>query len=901
MKTVITRLMLLAAIFLAAGSMSLRAEIITGPCGDSGPLGEGYNVTFSLDTETGVLVISGEGGMYRSPVQGGIYESDTPFYPYKDYIRSVVIEEGVTSIGAYAFSNCINLTDVEIAFTVITIGQQSFRNSTGLTEVVIPEGVVTIGDAAFWGCTGLVNVTIPNSVMFIESGAFSDCINLETLEWDINEYIIIEDDAFSGCENLKEPIATKDMLIFFPYNYEFEDGYYAIPENIKYVGAYAFNNCINLKRVYIPETLIYKYVAGYSEKNTLSCAFDGCSALERIDVSPLSKGYSSVEGVLYNKRQTELLCCPALVTSVTVPETVEKMDRPFDECTVLRDLRLENLNNITKMAMERYENAGGGFGALFKLDSTEYIENYSYVWNKVPDSLEKLTLIGDSICIGYFDQNMNVGRQYNKYTASIDTVIIETSVFCENEDMGGGVLDFEYEYRFGNPEHLELIYHGKEQIKVSDVTCCDLRGNRAGNVVVLVMDSLENMPAEFLRNLPKLRELTLPFPGTGDVINTSNFGELFSSYDTEGMRRVTQVMMDGKQKTYGIPAGLEKLTITEGCGEIPYGCFYGCTMLQDVTLPTTVYSVGEKAFYGCAGLQDLRCKSADPAVAYDNTFDGMRLTSCTLHVPYNSGEMYSRSPGWERFYNIEEEAPITITVIKNIENGGTVYGLNEYQPGDMAELSAVANSGYRFAAWAEDGEVVTEEDTYTFTVTGSRVLTAVFVPVIGENDVTLTAGGNKVTLQWDAETGATGYKVEVFADEDMTMPVGMVETDASGKLMAPAAGRLSAAVYGLDFETRYWYSLTVLGDAGILLSRYTGEFVTGNVGISECGSGGVMCHAVPGGVNVSGVSGCLVAVYDMQGVRLYAGEQWDESLFIPLGGGLYVVAVDGERFKVAVP
>lgn len=893
MKTVITRLMLLAAIFLAAGSMSLRAEIITGPCGDSGPLGEGYNVTFSLDTETGVLVISGEGGMYRSPVQGGIYESDTPFYPYKDYIRSVVIEEGVTSIGAYAFSNCINLTDVEIAFTVIAIGQQSFRNSTGLTEVVIPEGVVTIGDAAFWGCTGLVNVTIPNSVMFIEDIAFSDCINLETLEWEINENITIEDDAFLGCEKLEKLIATKDMLIFFPYNYEFEDGYYAIPENIKYVGAYAFNNCINLKRVYIPETLIYKYV--YSEKNTLSCAFDGCSALERIDVSPLSKGYSSVEGVLYNKRQTELLCCPALATSVTVPETVEKMDRPFDECTVLRDLRLENLNNITKMAMERYENAGGGFGALFKSDSTESIGNYRHVWNKVPDSLEKLTLIGDSICIGYFNQEMNFGKQFYFYTASIDTVIIETSVFCENEDMSGSGN------RFGNPEHLELIYHGKEQIEVSDVTCCNRNGKRAGNVVVLVMDSLENMPAEFLRNLPKLRELTLPFPGTGDVINTSNFGELFSSYDTEGMRRVTQVMMDGKQKTYGIPAGLEKLTITEGCGEIPYGCFYGCTMLQDVTLPTTVYSVGEKAFYGCAGLQDLRCKSADPAVAYDNTFDGMRLTSCTLHVPYNSGEMYSRSPGWERFYNIEEEAPITITVIKNIENGGTVYGLNEYQPGDMAELSAVANSGYRFAAWAEDGEVVTEEDTYTFTVTGSRVLTAVFVPVIGENDVTLTAGGNKVTLQWDAETGATGYKVEVFADEDMTMPVGMVETDASGKLMAPAAGRLSAAVYGLDFETRYWYSLTVLGDAGIVLSRYTGEFVTGNVGISECGSGGVMCHAVPGGVNVSGVSGCLVAVYDMQGVRLYAGEQRDESLFIPLGGGLYVVAVDGERFKVAVP
>ena len=118
MKTVITRLMLLAAIFLMAGSMSLRAEIITGPCGDSGPLGEGYNVTFSLDTETGILVISGEGDMYDFTV-GDL--SDTPFYPYKDYIRSVVIEEGVTSIGAYAFYDCSSLTDVKIASTVIFI------------------------------------------------------------------------------------------------------------------------------------------------------------------------------------------------------------------------------------------------------------------------------------------------------------------------------------------------------------------------------------------------------------------------------------------------------------------------------------------------------------------------------------------------------------------------------------------------------------------------------------------------------------------------------------------------------------------------------------------------------------------------------------------------------------
>ena len=860
-------------------------------------------MTFSLDTETGVLVISGEGGMYRSPVQGGIYESDTPFYPYKDYIRSVVIEEGVTSIGAYAFSNCINLTDVEIAFTVIAIGQQSFRNSTGLTEVVIPEGVVTIGDAAFWGCTGLVNVTIPNSVMFIEDIAFSDCINLETLEWEINENITIGESAFLGCEKLEKLIATKDMLIFFPYNYEFEDGYYAIPENIKYVGAYAFNNCINLKRVYIPETLIYKYVAGYSEKNTLSCAFDGCSALERIDVSPLSRGYSSVEGVLYNKRQTELLCCPALVTSVTVPETVEKMDRPFDECTVLRDLRLENLNNITKMAMERYGNAGGGFGALFKSDSTESIGNYRYVWNKVPDSLEKLTLIGDSICIGYFDQNMNVGRQYNKYTASIDTVIIETSVFCENEDMGGGVLDFEYEYRFGNPEHLELIYHGKEQIEVSDVTCCNRIGKRAGNVVVLVMDSLENMPAEFLRNLPKLRELTLPFPGTGDVINTSNFGELFSSYDTEGMRQVTQVMMDGKQKTYGIPAGLEKLTITEGCGEIPYGCFYGCTMLQDVTLPTTVYSVGEKAFYGCAGLQDLRCKSADPAVAYDNTFDGMRLTLCTLHVPYNSGEMYSRSPGWERFYNIEEEAPITISVVKNIENAGVIYGLQEYQAGDEAELQAVANSGYVFSGWTENGVIVSTEDIYVFTVEGDRELIAVFTPVSGSNDITATPSAHEVSFTWQAEEGAAGYRLDVFTDEDMTELAGTIYFDAAGQVVRTrGTAMLTATIDGLEASTDYFYRMTAYDESETVISQYTGTFATtSGLDIESVTAADVISvRAAEGGIVVDGANGLTVRVFTASGTMSVVRTTVSDQEHIVLDKGFYVVEVAGKVHKIIV-
>ncbi len=244
--------------------------------------------------------------------------------------------------------------------------------------------------------------------------------------------------------------------------------------------------------------------------------------------------------------------------------------------------------------------------------------------------------------------------------------------------------------------------------------------------------------------------------------------------------------------------------------------------------------IGEKGLYGCAQLSDIYCQGAAPAAAYDNSFDGMRLTSCKLHVPHNSGDLYKEAEGWKRFRYIQEEAPIEIKVMKNIENAGVVFGFDEYQPGQTAELRAVANSGYTFEGWYEGGTLLTSEATYSFSVIGSRELTALFMPVVNSNPVEVNAPGETATLSWPAVDGAVTYEVIAYSDEAMTHQVATVTVDASGNVVeSRAGGDVSVTLTGLSKETEYYYSVNAKGGNGVLLSRYDGSFTTGTAGIGD--------------------------------------------------------------------
>ena len=183
----------LLSIILALLPMLAMADD-SGSCGD--------NVTYTFVSSTGTLTIQGSGAM-----KDNSSESSVPWYSYRTNIKTVIIEDGVTSIGDGAFWGCSGLTSVTIPNSVTSIGEIAFSGCSGLQKVIVPDiaawcgisfgdnplyyanhiysdenteikdlvipnSVTSIGRGAFRYCSDLTSVTIPNSVTSIGGGAF---------------------------------------------------------------------------------------------------------------------------------------------------------------------------------------------------------------------------------------------------------------------------------------------------------------------------------------------------------------------------------------------------------------------------------------------------------------------------------------------------------------------------------------------------------------------------------------------------------------------------------------------------------------------------------------------------------------------------------------------------------
>lgn len=153
---------LILVLTLAVGGGSVSAEeatiIASGYCGK-----DGSNVTWTLDS-AGLLTISGEGEM-TYPI---------PWISWRDNIKCVVIENGVTSIAERAFSQCTRLTSVTIPRGVISIGESAFQGCTGLISLTLPDSVASMGKSAFYGCTGLTEIYY--NAKAVENLSWSDIV-----------------------------------------------------------------------------------------------------------------------------------------------------------------------------------------------------------------------------------------------------------------------------------------------------------------------------------------------------------------------------------------------------------------------------------------------------------------------------------------------------------------------------------------------------------------------------------------------------------------------------------------------------------------------------------------------------------------------------------------------------
>ena len=543
------------------------------------------------------------------------------------------------------------------------------------------------------------------------------------------------------------------------------------------------------------------------------------------------------------------------LTSVTIPESVTTIgEHAFSGCTSLTSVMIgENVQTIGEYAFSgctSLENFDGKFATadhrcLVINDTLRFFAESGLSSYSTPDGVKVI-------------------RWYVFSGCSLKSIISKAESVGYNAFSGCTALDT-----------LELPYvkdigysNSPNRDNIGIYTCTGLKK--------LDIGSVEYLPAGFLSNLTQLEDLTIPYIGAGSKNEATGknglLGALFRTESVSGMKAVEQYYNETKAITSYLPTGLRKLTIAEGCEELPYGALYNVSTLREVVLPASLYMVGEKAFYGCAGIEHLYCRGAAPAGCYENSFTAMRLATCVLHVPHNSVELYQRSDGWKNFYFIQGEEPIRIDVVKNIAHAGIITGLTEYALYDEALLTAIAHSGYRFVSWMEDGSEICTQESYRFRAESNRNLTAVFMPVFNENDVEITPSAHTASLSWETEEGVDEYSLTLCSDAAMTDTVQTIRFDA-----AEPAGRATAMssieVKNLDAETEYYYVLTGISADGTIASQKTGSFKT-----TESASDALKETQQDAG---------HVTVYNLQGVPVL--ETDDAADLKTLQNGAYIV------------
>lgn len=212
----------------------------------------------------------------------------------------------VTAIGRRAFSSCDSLTAVTIPEGVTSIGEKAFVYCTALTGVTIPEGVTAIGNEAFSGCESLAEIAIPGSVTEVGVNPFTSCSALAsiTVPADHPALEIIDGALFGKADHRLICCPAKLPALTFD-----------IPQGTEIIDGSAFSWCMMLKTVAIPDSV----------KEIGVNPFDGCFLLESIEVSPDNPVFEALGGVLFDKADHRLVCCPPAMSGeiYEIPQGIE--------------------------------------------------------------------------------------------------------------------------------------------------------------------------------------------------------------------------------------------------------------------------------------------------------------------------------------------------------------------------------------------------------------------------------------------------------------------------------------------------------------------------------------------------------------------------------------------------
>ena len=483
-----------------------------------------------------------------------------------------------------------------------------------ITSVTVEQGVTRIGENAFRGCTGLTSITIPDSVTRIGSSAFEGCAGLTSV---------------------------------------------TISDSVTYIGSFAFEGCAGLTSVTISDSVTY----------IGSSAIGGCTSLTTITVNQNNKYYSSVDGVLYNKDKSELVCYPAgktgeytipggvtsigssafdgceSLTSITIPDSVTSIGwYAFEGCTGLTSVTIPD--SVTEIGGRAFE----GCASLTSITIPDSVTSIG--WNAfrgctgltsitIPDSV---TSIGDCTFCGCTsltnitipDSVTSIGRHAFYGCKSLTNITISNSVTSIGWDAFRGCT-------------------GLTSVTIPDsVTSIGYEAfyNCTGLTNITIGNSVTSIEGWAFYGCTGLTNITIPDSVTsiGEYAfsDCTNLKDVYYTGDLSGWCKIDfckfdRVLLGGGGPTcnpnlmyyatnlYINGKLLEgEITIPDDIKSIGGGAFYGCTGLTSITIPDSVTSIGREAFEGCTELTSITIPDGVTNIGSCAFYECTGLTSITI-------------------------------------------------------------------------------------------------------------------------------------------------------------------------------------------------------------------------------------------------------------------------------
>ena len=784
------------------------ATVYTGTCGTE--------LSWSLDSEEGVLIVTGSGEMIGSTYC---------LPPINEYVKSVQLPAGLTALGTGALGNCRNLESVTIPDGVTSIGERAFFFCDKLEDIPLPAGLTYIGKGAFQDCTHLKKMTIPSGISTIEQGAFYGCSRMKTIEIPASVTAIGEQ-AFSGnsalqaitCLAATPPTITENTFEYVPDTVLLtvpDDSYYAYKNN-SYWGRFRMKDA---------PYIIYSGVCGENVTWTLDSRtkvltisgtgemyhdnryddpehWKGQHLENAFNSAVIEPGVTSVGYWAFaNSTNLKTISLPdgitvieayafynSGLTSIVLPNSVtEVQESAFSDCKQLASCDLgRGIKHIGK-------NCFWDCTALKSLkwsDCLETIGSGCFIsWGSGSSDVGKIPLQDTLVFPATF---RSMDEIFSCYT-NVKVVIWNAR---RPEGSGMGPL---YNY-----------YHSYDKI--------------------IVGDEVEIIPNNLFRDQTKIDTIILP-----ESVESIGQNAFNGCKKLQYVNIPENVQSIGKAAFYNC-AALTSLELPEGISEIYGSTFYGCKNLTRINIPEGVTAIDESAFNGCTALDSIVLPQSLRTIS-ESAFANMS-TPKELVIPDKVITVSGHA--FENWTNLEK-----LTVGKEVMlfgdqafAGNTAIKEIQTLCATPPVISAGTFTGVPDSAWLS--VIPGTESLYRNDANWSRfrmmnLPDTMYVPT----KVTVEAEITTAMFTWPTDAKATTYQIDIYKNGTKFCSLTL---DSYGRLLGIAFSRkrsaarqdeekdipyaLSFMVTGLDAASRYNYVLSALDVNGTPVHVYIGDFAT---------------------------------------------------------------------------